>query len=193
MRNRYFVLVALSLVAPVKAAVYLTPFVGYTVGGEVEDSQGNAYDVKPSASFALAAEIPYQTGRFGLFYATQQTDIDNINQSAAMHYLQFQSSLYYPIDEAFSSYLGLGVGASYADVDWAENKYGFSASIFTGLEYRFTSNIALNTQLRWLGTVVDNDTSAVCSSGDSTSKCLVHFKSDWMNQFSANLGMTIHF
>lgn len=84
MRNRYFVLVALSLVAPVKAAVYLTPFVGYTVGGEVEDSQGNAYDVKPSASFALAAEIPYQTGRFGLLYATQQTDIDNINHSAAL-------------------------------------------------------------------------------------------------------------
>lgn len=192
MRYRYFMLITALVITPTQAAVYLTPFVGYTAGGKVEDSQRQSHAIQGSESYALALEVPYETGRLGLFYATQRSDIDTLNDTIAMHYLHFQSSIYYPADDKLSSYLGLGLGASYADADWVDDKYGFSASIFTGLDYRLSPNIALNTQFRWLGTVVDNDTSTVCTFGDSD-RCVIRFQSDWMNQFSANLGLTIQF
>jgi len=186
------VLSTMSLAA--NAEVYLSPWVGYTVGGSVEDQDQRELDLKGSEGFALSIETDFDTGRLGLFYATQNTDVESVNASTAIHYLHFQSSVYYPIEDKFSSYLGIGLGGSYIDADWVNKELGFSASIFGGFEYSLSDTVALNTQLRWLGTVVDNDTSGVCNlptTGDSS--CIIKFKTDWMNQFSANLGLTIRF
>ena len=186
---------ALSAISTTAVAeVYLTPWVGYTAGGSVENQNQQELDLKGSESFALSVETDFDTGRLGLFYSTQSTDVENINASSAIHYLHFQSSVYYPIQDKFSSYLGIGLGGSYIDADWVDKELGFSASIFGGFEYKFYDTVALNTQLRWLGTVVDNDTSGVCNlptTGEGS--CVIKFKTDWMNQFSANLGLTVRF
>jgi opacity protein-like surface antigen len=176
------------------AEVYLTPWVGYTAGGSVENQNQQELDLKGSESFALSVETDFDTGRLGLFYSTQSTDVENTNASSTTHYLHFQSSVYYPIEDKFSSYLGIGLGGSYIDADWVDKELGFSASILGGFEYKFSDTVALNTQLRWLGTVVDNDTSGVCNlptTGEGS--CVIKFKTDWMNQFSANLGLTVRF
>ncbi|ENM5750692.1 outer membrane beta-barrel protein [Vibrio mimicus] len=192
--NIFVLNVLLLLFSPFLAAEWMvTPSVGYTFGGKVLNQAGNQYDLESSSSYALAVELPYDKGRVGLFYSAQPTNVETLsNQDENIHYLHFQSSIYYPISEKFSSFIGLGIGGAYTDVDWADKKYGFSASAFGGVEYQISSNVAVNAQLRWLGTMVDNDSSAVCTLPSSES-CVVKFKTDWLNQGSAHVGITIRF
>lgn len=185
-------LVGISSVA--QANVHVSPWVGYTFGGSVEDQNQNELDLKGSESFALSVEADIDKGRIGLFYATQNSEVEDVNLSSSIHYLHLQSSVYYPVQDKWSSYLGIGLGGSYIDADWVDDEWGFSASIFGGFEYAFSDTLALNTQLRWLGTVVDNETSGVCNlPAGSNDSCVIRFKTDWMNQFSANLGLTWSF
>ncbi|NRF28706.1 outer membrane beta-barrel protein [Vibrio coralliilyticus] len=189
-----FCSILLTFSSPALADIYLTPWFGFTAGGEVENQDQQKYDLEGSESFALSAEMTLDKGRIGLFYANQNTDVETVNLSSTMHYLHFQSSIYYPAEESLYGYLGIGLGGSYIDADWVTDEFGFSASIFGGFEYLLTEHFALNTQLRWLGTVVDNDTSGVCNLPTSQEgSCLIKFKTDWMNQFSANLGLTWRF
>lgn len=174
----------------VVANLYVTPYTGYIFGGKVEDNTGQSYHLNPSTTLALSLEVPFETGRVGLFYARQSTRVDTLDNQARLHYLLFQSRIDYPAAPEWTAYLGAGLGASYFDVNWAEQKSGFAASIFTGIDYHLTSSMSLTTQIRWLGTVVDNDTSAICT---LPGPCVVRFESDWMNQFAANIGLTIRF
>lgn len=192
-----FILITLlsSPVWSVSAQVYITPWAGYTGGGHVEDQNDNSYDLKANSSFALSIETRLEPGRVGFFYHTQSSTVDGLDtNNAHLHYLQFQSSIDYPLSNNVAPYLGIGVGASYIDADWVKDELEFSASIFTGIEYRISDSLALNTQLRWLGTVVDNDTSGVCElSARRTESCIIQFDTSWMNQFSAIAGVTLSF
>ncbi|MBW3696560.1 porin family protein [Vibrio sp. T187] len=173
--------------------IILTPLVGYTGGGSVQDEELNTYDMEGSESFTFAIETPMDKGRIGLFYSNQSSELETLKLSSSIQYLHFQSSIYYPANDKFSTYLGLGIGGSYVDVDWAKDKYGFSASIFGGIEYKFTDNFALNSQVRWLGTVVDNDTSGACTVPTTQQSCVIKFKTDWMNQYQASIGLNFYF
>ena len=175
------------------ADIYISPMIGLTGGGAVEDEDGNTYDMENSASYSLAIETPLEKGRIGLFYSNQQSELESLKLDSSIQYLHLQSSIYYPATNAFSGYLGLGLGASYVDVDWAKDKYGFSASIFGGVEYKLSDSLALTSQIRWLGTVVDNDTSGACTLPTTGQNCVIRFDTDWMNQFQANVGLTFRF
>ncbi|MBF4248991.1 porin family protein, partial [Vibrio anguillarum] len=51
------ILIIGSLSAPyAQAQVIVSPFFGYTLGGEVVDKAGNDYDLKASSSYGLAIE-----------------------------------------------------------------------------------------------------------------------------------------
>jgi hypothetical protein len=119
-RNKIILIIG-ALSAPyTQAQVSVSPFLGYTLGGEVEDKAGNDYDLKASSSYAIAIETSYEKGRIGLFYATQNTSVETINADANIHYLHFQSSIYYPTSTQLTTYVGLGIGGSYTNVDWAK-------------------------------------------------------------------------
>ncbi|CAH0539277.1 porin family protein [Vibrio marisflavi] len=172
------------------ADFYVTPWVGYTGGGEVKDQDGTEYRIRGSESGAVSLESDFDDGRIGLFYAYQKSKVKQLSVDTTMNYLLFQSSLHYEIAKDTYGYLGAGIGGSYVDTDWMTD-YGFSASIFTGFEYRMFSHLYLNGQMRWLGTSVDGETTGACTS--SSSSCVVQFKTDWINQYSANFGITIVF
>jgi len=176
------------------AEVYLTPWLNYTGGGELESNDGSSYDIEPSASFTLSVETDFQTGRLGLFYSHQSSDVSEVQLKTSIQYLLFQSSIYYALPNEADAYLGIGIGGSYIDANWVDNSTGFAASIFGGFEYPLNQSISLTTQARWLGTVVDNDTAAACNlPSNSSSGCIVQFRTDWMNQFSLGIGVVMKF
>lgn len=192
MKNTYWLL--LMLAAPTAYAdVIITPMLGYTFGGEVEGSNDKNYDLKGSESYGLSIEIPVEKGQIGLFYSYQSNELETLNYDTSIQYLMLQSRLNMPINNDVLGYLGVGLGGSYTDVDWADNKYGFAASIYAGLEYKITDNLALTGQVRWLGTVVDNDSQTACYANQNSSNCYIRFESDWMNQFQSNLGIAFRF
>lgn len=176
-----------------QANVIVTPFIGFTGGGAVEDENGRDYDIDPTINYALAIEAPLELGQIGLFYSNQSSELKDVNNSSNIHYLQFQSSIYYPVSQGWQTYIGLGIGGSYINADWVDDKYGFSTSAFAGLEYEFSQNVALTAQIRWLGTVVDNDTSSACVLPTDGSNCVIKFETDWMNQFQSNIGLSFRF
>ncbi|WP_431769430.1 porin family protein [Vibrio sinus] len=172
------------------ADIYITPWVGYTAGGEVKDQDGTDYRIRGSESGAVSIESDFDDGRIGFFYAYQSSKVKQLSVDVKMNYLHFQSSLHYELNKDVYSYMGLGIGGSYVDTDWMRD-YGFSASIFGGFEYRMLKNLYLNGQLRWLGTSVDGQATGACTS--SSNSCVVQFKTDWVNQYSTNLGLTLTF
>ncbi|MGP8307753.1 outer membrane beta-barrel protein [Vibrio sp. YIC-376] len=183
----------LSIAANAQANLIITPFLGYAAGGKVEDESGNSYDIDGAANYALAVETTFLQGKIGLFYSYQPTEIKELSNSANIHYLQFQSSISYPVTPSWQTYIGAGIGGSYNDVNWADKKYGFSASLFAGAEYEYSKTFALTAQLRWLGTVVDNDTSGACTLPSEGSNCIIKYDTDWMNQFQSNIGFSFRF
>ncbi|HBV76758.1 MULTISPECIES: porin family protein [Vibrio] len=176
-----------------EAKVMITPMIGYTLGGSVEDNNGNKYDMQSNESYAIAIETPIDNGRIGLFYSHQRTQLEKLGFDSPLQYLHLQSSLDLPINPHLTTYVGVGFGASYVDVTWADNKYGFSATGFVGMEYKITNKLSINGQLRWLGTVVDSNSNTLCGYNPKTQNCLIQFESDWMNQFQSNIGMTFRF
>ena len=176
------------------AEVYLTPWLNFTGGGELENSDGSKFDIEPSASFSLSAETDFQTGRIGVFYSHQSSDVSEVQLKSSIQYLMFQSSIYYALPNNAYSYIGIGIGGSYIDANWVDNNTGFAASIFGGFEYPINQSISFTTQARWLGTVVDNDTAAACNlPSSSTNGCIVQFKTDWMNQFTVGIGVVMRY
>ncbi|MFH0258749.1 hypothetical protein ACGRL8_17335 [Vibrio rumoiensis] len=102
------------------ADVIITPMVGYTLGGEVEDSSGNKYDFKGSESYGLSIEVPVENGQLGLFYSYQDNELESLDYDTSIQYLMIQSRLNMPINNDALGYLGVGLGGSYTDVDWAD-------------------------------------------------------------------------
>lgn len=92
--------ILLSCSMAAQAMVIVTPYVGFTGGGKVEDENDRTYDLDPSINYALSVETPFEMGRIGFFYSNQSSEMQDINNSADIHYLQFQSSIYYPLAQA---------------------------------------------------------------------------------------------
>lgn len=193
-KHLFIAIGSLSLFSNANASIHVTPLLGFTGGGTVENNNEDTFDIEPSASFTISAEADFQTGRLGLFYSHQSSKVESENLDSTIQYLMFQSSIYYPLANQSYGYLGLGIGGSYINADWSKNHTGFAASIFGGFEYPITDRISFTTQARWLGTVVDNDTTTRCNlPATDSNECRIQFNTDWMNQFAMNAGVVITF
>ncbi len=177
------------------AEVYITPLVGYGMGGTFEDAEGNDADIDNALAYGIAIETDVQKGRLGLLYSQQDSDvtINGLNLDSTVRYLHFQSAVFSEFRENWGAYFGLSVGGTQIDIQRVDTEYKFSAGVYTGLEYKFTDNFALQGQLRYLGTLVDSDSISYCEGDSSSTSCQFFFKSDWMSQFQANLGLTFSF
>lgn len=68
--------ILMSVAFNVQANVIVTPFIGYTAGGKVEDTDANTYDIDAATSYALAIETPFLRGEsVFLFLSTNRTKI----------------------------------------------------------------------------------------------------------------------
>lgn len=175
------------------ASVIITPFIGYSMGGAAETADGSSYDISPSANLALAVEFPFRNGRMGAFYSRQDSSLDTLNLDTTIQYLQFQSSAEYQMSESTQGYIGAGLGASHTSGQWTKSHTGFAASIYGGVEYHLTKNLAINGQLRWQGTVVSSDSVSICNLPTDDQSCFIAFKTNWMNQVQTNLGLSVKF
>jgi opacity protein-like surface antigen len=188
-----FILTCVSWQANAES-VYITPMVGFSNGLEVKAEDGNSYKTKSDLNYNLAVEVPFQQGRVGFIYSEHNSELDSPAIDNTLRYLQFQSSLYYPVAEHLSSYIGLGLGGTQLSSNWYDTDYLFSGSAFGGLEYQMSRNIALQAQVRWFGSLLSSDTASVCNyPSDEGGGCKFYFSGDWLSQVQGNVGITIRF
>lgn len=188
-------LLALITIAPLPAFAqfYITPSIGIAAGGEAEDKNGDSFKIKSDNSLSFALETDFDTGRIGLFYSTQSSEVKSLGNKSRFDYLHFQSALDYPLTSKLSSFFGLSIGATFTDVDWNDESINFSAGAFTGLQYHFTNNLALQLEARWLGTSVDSDFDSACVSDSTQTNCVIRYEGSWVNQVQGNLGLRFSF
>ena len=86
-------LVALTSAANLYASpeIIITPMIGYTGGGSVEDQDGNTYDMEGSENYTFAIETPLEKGRIGFFYSNQSSELETLNLSPQFNTCTFKA------------------------------------------------------------------------------------------------------
>jgi opacity protein-like surface antigen len=169
--------------------------IGFSNGLEVKADDGNSYETKADLNYNFAIEVPIQQdARIGFVYSEHTSELDSPALDNTLRYLQFQSSLYYPVADKFSSYVGLGLGGTQLSSSWYDTDYLFSVSAFGGFEYQVAQSLALQAQVRWFGSLLSSDTASVCYYQDEQGGgCKFYFSGDWLSQVQGNVGVVFRF
>ncbi len=146
--------------------------------------------------FGLAVDFIYANNsdqRIGFFVSHHQSSFDSdalLNDSDLdVTHVHFTAMNYYT-DGKWEPFALLGLGAAYfAPKDHTlKNVTRFSAQIAGGANYRFSENLLLRLELRWIPTFFGGSTTVFCNGG-----CTVSVKSSVYSQVQANAGLQYRF
>jgi opacity protein-like surface antigen len=178
----------------------ITPFGGYTVGGEFEDPNDDSErDLNSDVSFGVilgyTTEDP--TRHYELYYSNQPTDVEGTSElDLDVQYLHIGGALDFPQDNRRAiPFVAGGLGATLLSPDRTgfDDETEFSLSLGGGLKIPLSQSISLRFDARAFVTFLDSDTSVFCVSAPPTAACDIRAKSDSFVQFSTSLGITAGF
>jgi len=157
---------------------------------------GDDVELDDSAAFSLAVDFVFeqqQTKRIGFYVSHQQTEFDSnaglTDSDIDVTHLHFTAMSYYPQDRLEPFVLaGIGAGFFSPKDSSLEDETKFSAQVGAGTNYRFTENLLLRLDVRWLATFFDSNGAAFCSGG-----CVIGVSSQAYSQVQANIGLMFRF
>ena len=179
----------------------ITPFAGYTWGGEFTDATtGNKLTVNENSSYGVMLDFKQtDESQIELYFSRQATQLQSNASGFYAGTPLFDLNIdYYHIGG--TALMGEGklrpfvvgtIGATYMDPKGAglDSVTKFSLSLGGGAKILFTDHIGLRLEGRWFGTFFDGSGQAFCSSG----QCLIKVQGDVFSQFVANAGIIIGF
>ncbi|MCX2982032.1 hypothetical protein EYC98_14305 [Halieaceae bacterium IMCC14734] len=200
-----FPLLLFACVTPTAFAADLTILAGYQTNpdfkisavGPAEDGDNFddlALDDGPSLSIAwdfVFKRNPDQ--RIGFYLSHQQTDFDTADLGSdtgmKITHVHFTGTSYYPNGkmEPFVS-AGVGVGIFAPEDSDLSSETKFSAQIAAGTNYKFTENLLLRFDIRWLPTFFNGSSAIFCNGG-----CVIRAESDTYSQIQANIGLMFRY
>jgi opacity protein-like surface antigen len=179
----------------------ITPFAGYTWGGEFTDTTtGDKLTVNENSNYGIMLDFKQtDESQIELYYSRQATR------------LQTKASGFYtgtPLFDLDIDYIHIGgtalmgegkvkpfvvgtLGVTYMAPKGAglDSATKFSLSLGGGAKILFSDHIGLRLEGRWFGTFFDGSGQAFCSSG----QCLIKVQGDVFSQFVANAGIIFAF
>ncbi|MGR5151581.1 hypothetical protein [Photobacterium swingsii] len=173
--------------------IYVTPTIGYSYSGSINNDSGNKVSVNNSANYNIAIETDLEPGRVGIFVSHQNTDAKDLAGETQFTYLHFQSSLRFQPTQQLESYFGASLGGTFANASWSEKEVFFSGGLFGGAEYELSKNAKIVLEGRWLGNVVKSNTTVACTLPSGNETCIVSIDSELFSQFQTNLGLQFSF
>jgi len=177
----------------------ITPYAGYTVGGNFTDNTTGAnLDVKEGGNFGLVLGLPdTPETRYELFYAFQRTKVTGGGTSGGetlfdldIHYLHLGGS-YMPSREKVRPFLSGGLGATHfvPHGSGLNQKTYFSLSLGGGVGIPISGHVGLRFEGRGFLTILPDTTEIFCvSSGDAA--CNVKVQGDVLGQLLLMAGIT---
>jgi opacity protein-like surface antigen len=174
----------------------ITPFYGYSFGGEVEDSNtGTDYSFADGPAFGLCLDYapPNYYGRFELLWSHQDSSIDFQGNSGlgkvdlTIDVVQIGGVSEFG-SERFRQYISAHLGATHYSSDGHGDDTKFSFGIGAGLKAYLTKNLYLRADIRGYCTVVDAEGGFIYFNGVTVAS----FSGDtlWQGQVSVGLGLT---
>jgi opacity protein-like surface antigen len=178
----------------------ITPFLGYTLGGEFEDpSDGDDRDLDAAASFGLIVDFAADdaTRHYEVLYSNQSTDVDGTPQlDLDVQYLHIGGVLdFVPENRRAIPFVAAGIGATLLSPERSgfDDETKLSLSLAGGLKIPLSERIAIRLDARAFITFINSDTSIFCVSAPPTAACDIRGKSDSFVQFTAGVGITAGF
>lgn len=184
----------------------LTPFGGYTFGGEFEDAAGSlVVEVDDSPHYGLIVNRRESANtQWELFYSRQQSEADTSALPAGtsgrssidldVQYLHLGGT--YVGDGARARpFLAATLGGTRFDPDPLsfDSENFFSFSIGAGYQLQPTERLGLRLGGRLFGTLLRSDTDLFCQTGPAENVCAISADSDIYWQFQTSLGVVFRF
>jgi hypothetical protein len=178
----------------------ITPFGGYTIGGEFEDpSDSSSRDLEDEVSFGVSIDFTSEdpTRHYQLLYMNQRTEVEQGSKlDIDVEYLHIGGVQDFPSERRRAiPFVSGGLGATLLSPDRSgfDDETEFSLSLGGGFKIPLSDSIALRLEARAFVTFFDSDTSVFCASTPPTAACDIRAKSDTILQFTTSLGITAGF
>jgi opacity protein-like surface antigen len=203
-----FLIAGAALSHSAKAAgIEITPFAGYTGGGEFTASgdsgtgttTSTTLKVDETSSYGIMVDINQPDGsQIELYYSRQPTRLKAQNDLFSGNPLFDLDIDYIHIGGTYGTATGkvkpfvVGtLGATYMSPkgEGLDSVTKFSLSLGGGVKLFFTDHVGLRLEGRWFGNFFDGSGSAFCSNGS----CAIKVQGDVFSQFVANAGLILAF
>lgn len=173
-------------------------FVGYRGGGQGTDtSTGASYQLASAQTYGLVADFRVSPDtEVEVLWSQQNT---RVQQTAPVNAQLFDVNVgYYQIggsylftQEGVQPFMVATLGVTYFSPQQPgyQNETKFSFGIGGGVKLPVGRHFGLRVEARAYGTVLNNNSSAVCTSGS----CLIHVSGNLMWQYEANAGVYLSF
>ena len=173
-------------------------FVGYRGGGQGTDTNtGASYQLASAQTYGLVADFRVSPEtEVEVLWSQQNT---RVQQTAPVNAQLFDVNVgYYQIggsylftQEGVQPFMVATLGATYFSPQQPgyQNETKFSFGIGGGVKLPVGRHFGLRVEVRAYGTVLNNNSSAVCTSGS----CLIHVSGNLMWQYEANAGVYLSF
>lgn len=181
----------------------LTPFAGYTFGGEFKDEEAmRSIDVDDAAHFGLVFDIRESANtQWEIFYSQQQTEADTSEVAPAqpvtdidIQYLQFGGT-YVTDGERARPFLAVTLGATRFDPGplTFDSENFFSFGIGAGWYLQASERLNFRLEARALGTLLRSDSDLFCQTGPDENVCALVADGDFFWQYQTSLGVAFRF
>jgi len=186
---------------PAMAADFeITPFAGYTWGGEFSDSvTGETLKVDETANYGVMVDFKQdEQSQIELYFSRQATQLKANERLFTGNPLFNLDIEYYHIGGTYGADSGkvrpfvvgtLGVTHMVPQGPGLDALTKFSLSLGGGVKLFATDRVGLRLEGRWFGTLFNGSGSAFCSSG----ACAINVQGDLFSQFTTNAGVFITF
>jgi hypothetical protein len=188
------------------ASFEVTPFAGYTMGGEFSNAEtGQPLSLNDTSSYGIMLDFKQAmdskqpgTAWIELYFSSQQTKL-KADQGAFAGSPSLDVNIeYYHVGGTYGQSEGTvqpfvvgTLGATHMVPKGAgfESETKPSLSLGGGVKLYLTEHIGLRFDARWFGTLVSSNGGMFCSNG----ACLVKVQGDLFSQYAANAGLILAF
>lgn len=181
----------------------LTPFAGFTFGGEFEDmTSGDSLKLDDGASFGLILDIRESANtQWEILYSRQATQADTTGLLTGgasfdldVHYIHFGGT-YLGEGNRARPFLAATIGATHFEpgLDDFGSETFFSFSIGAGFQLRPNDRLGIRLEARAYGTVLESDTDLFCRTGPGENICVIHTEGTILWQLETLAGFVFRF
>ena len=181
----------------------LTPFVGYRFGGTFKDKDTDEeYDLNDNSSVGLIINFPSRGNtEWEIYYSEQSTEVKtgSLFQGATLldmdvQYLQLGGTYLFDRSKQAQPYFVATAGIARMDPSGADTSADtfFSFAVGGGWKYFPDSRIGIRLDGRFIGTLIDSNSSIFCQSGQGGS-CVINTSGSILYQFEMQAGVIFRF
>ncbi|NTW66602.1 MAG: outer membrane beta-barrel protein [Nitrospirae bacterium] len=197
------ILIGMAMTTPAMAAEFeITPFAGYTAGGEFTNaSTGNTLSFDETSSYGIMLDFR-QAGDadawIEVYLSRQQTKLKADQGLFTGNPLLDVNVEYYHIGGTYGQATGkirpfvvgtFGATHMVPKQEGLDSETKFSLSLGGGVKMYLTEHVGIRLDARWFGTLFNGSGGVFCSNG----ACLVTVQGDVLSQFTANAGIILAF